>query len=445
VQGTGVTLSIDTRSNSLIFYTSGQRYQTLLPMIRQLDVPPKQILLETMVAEVTLTGEFAYGVEFAFTEGKFSGGTLGNLTLPGGGLSLNYFDSLTNQIRVKLSATNTLVNVLSNPTLVVRDGAEATIMVGNDVPTVGATASDPITSERQITQVLYRQTGLELRILPTINAEGLVVMEIEQRISNTQPGASSVEGAPTFFQRAVSTEVVARSGQSILLAGLVADRQTDNSSRVPFFGDVPGLGWLFRSDSKLNEKTELVVLITPRVIDDPSEWSQIRVGMQTAFTRLQLPESTAAAAVPAAAPSCLDTDRDGACDAVDRCPMTLPTAAVDGVGCEVGEIELPGLTFGIGNAQLTEEDKTLLMGVVVLLQTRSSERADIRGYAYDAPNHESNLRLSQQRADAVRSYLQSKGVSAGRLTSLGLGDAGATDDGSGSDGANRITVEIRSP
>ena len=243
VRGEGVTLSVDPRSNTLIFYTTGTRYQTLLPMIQRLDVPPKQILLETMIAEVTLTGEFAYGVEFAFTSGDFRGGTLGGLNLPGGGLSLNWVNSLTQQVRAKLSATNTLVNVLSNPTLVVRDGVEASIIVGNDVPTVGATASDPIQSDTQITQVLYRKTGLDLKIRPTINAEGVVVMEINQSISNTVPGASDVQGAPVFFERAVTTEVVARSGESILLAGLISERKNDTSTRVPGLRGHPG-AWI---------------------------------------------------------------------------------------------------------------------------------------------------------------------------------------------------------
>jgi general secretion pathway protein D len=294
VRGEGLTMSVDPRSNTLIFFTTGARYQTLLPMIQRLDVPPKQILLETMIAEVTLTGEFAYGVEFAFTSGNFSGGTAGGLNLPSGGLALNWIDSITQQVRVKLSATNTLVNVLSNPTLVVRDGVEASIIVGNDVPTIGATATDPLTSDTQITQVLYRKTGLDLRIRPTINAAGVVVMEITQSISNTVPGASNVEGAPIFFERAVTTEVVARSGESILLAGLISERQNDSSSSVPGFAQIPGLGWLFRSDSKGKERTELVVLITPRVIEDPREWDQIRLGMQGALQNLQLPEPTAA-------------------------------------------------------------------------------------------------------------------------------------------------------
>jgi general secretion pathway protein D len=295
VQGEGVTLSVDPRSNTLIFFTTGTHYQTLLPMVQRLDVPPKQILLETMIAEVTLTGEFAYGVEFAFTEGNFSGGTTGGLNLPSGGLSLNWIEGISQQVRVKLSASNTLVNVLSNPTLVVRDGVEASIKVGNDVPTVGATATDPLESNTQITQVLYRKTGLDLKIRPTINAEGVVVMEINQSISNTVPGASDVQGAPVFFERAVTTEVVARSGESILLAGLISERKNDNSAKVPGFGDIPGIGYLFRSDSKSKERTELVVLITPRVIEDPKEWNEIRMGMQGALQNIELPEPHAAA------------------------------------------------------------------------------------------------------------------------------------------------------
>jgi general secretion pathway protein D len=300
VRGEGLTLSVDPRSNTLIFYTTGLRYQALLPMVRRLDVPPKQVLLEATIAEVTLSGEFAYGVEFAFRDGKWSGGTQGNLGLPDGGLSLNWIGNVTDSVRAKLSATDSRVNILSNPTLVVRDGVEASILVGNDVPTVGATASDPIESDRVITTVLYRRTGLNLAIRPTINAQGLVVMEISQSISNTVEGGSDVQGAPLFFERAVSTEVVARSGQSILLAGLISESKNDTSSKVPGIGDVPGLGWLFKSENKTREKTELVVLITPRVIENPDEWSDIRSGLEDALENLELPPRAVAPTPPAA-------------------------------------------------------------------------------------------------------------------------------------------------
>jgi general secretion pathway protein D len=293
VKGDGLTLSVDQRSNTLIFFTTGARYQSLLPIIRRLDVPPKQILLEATIAEVTLTGEFSRGVEFAVTDGKWSGGTLGGLGLPSGGLALNYIKNVTDRVSAKLQATNGLVNVLSNPTLVVRDGVQASIGVGNDVPTVGAVASDPITSDRQITSVLYRKTGLNLQVRPTINAEGLVVLEIDQSISNTVPGSSGVSGAPLFFERTIQTEVVARSGEPVLLAGLISERGNSTSTFVPGLGQIPGLGWLFSSKNRDSEKTELVVLLTPRVVESPDEWSSILDRMRDSMHSIELPKSKA--------------------------------------------------------------------------------------------------------------------------------------------------------
>jgi len=287
VAGEGITLTVDPRSNSLVFYTTGLRYEALLPMIRRLDVPPRQILLEATVAEVSLTGEFANGVEFAFTDKKISGGTLGRIGLPSSGLALNFVEGVADEIRLRLQASDSRVNVLSKPILVVRDGVPATITVGNDVPTVGATASDPIQSNRTITTVLYRRTGLSLSIVPTINAQGLVVMQISQTISNTVPGSSGVSGAPTFFDRSITTEVVARSGQSVLLGGLISETGTTSSDGIPWLRNIPLIGAAFSSASRKREKTELVLLVTPRVVDSPEEWDGVRAGIESALQYLQ--------------------------------------------------------------------------------------------------------------------------------------------------------------
>jgi general secretion pathway protein D len=293
VQGQGVSLTVDARSNSLVFFTTGTRYEALLPMVKRLDVPPKQVLLEAVIAEVSLTGEFANGVEFAFTEGRVSGGTSGGLGLPSGGLGLTYVANLTDQIRLRLRAANSKVNVLSSPILVVRDGVAATITVGNQVPTAGTTTSDPIQSERTVTTVNYRDTGVSLTIVPTINAQGLVVMTISQSISNQVPGSSGISGAPIFFNRTVTTEVVASSGQSVLLAGLISETGSESSDRVPILGQVPALGALFRSDSKRREKTELLLLVTPRVLDTPEEWESVKRTLNDAVRLLQIPTTPA--------------------------------------------------------------------------------------------------------------------------------------------------------
>ena len=287
VRSEDLTMSVDLRSNALIFNTTGTRYQSLLPMIRRLDTPPRQILVEATIAEVLLTDEFAMGVEFALESGEVSLGTTGGLGLPEGG---GFISVLGNDgaIRMQLSASNRLINVLSNPSLVVRDGVSATISVGNDIPTVGATFFDPIQSDTQITTVQYRKTGVNLTVTPTLNAQGLVVMTISQDISNEVEGGSEVQGTPAIFERSISTEVVARSGETVLLGGLISENTNNTVSKVPGLGDIPWLGRLFRSDSQTTERTELVVMITPRVLDETSQWDDILNSLDSALRHLSL-------------------------------------------------------------------------------------------------------------------------------------------------------------
>lgn len=287
VRSEDLTMAVDLRSNALIFNTTGTRYQALLPMIRRLDTPPRQILVEATIAEVLLTDEFAMGVEFALQNSDVSLGTTGGLGLPDGGGFISVVGN-DGAVRAQLSASNRLVNILSNPSLVVRDGASASISVGNDIPTVGATFFDPIQSDTQVTSVQYRKTGVNLTVRPTLNAQGLVVMEIDQEISNTVEGGSEVEGTPAIFERSLSTEVVARTGETILLGGLISENNNTTSAKVPGLGDLPWLGRLFRSDTQTTERTELVVMITPRVLDETTRWEGILDRLDSALRHLNL-------------------------------------------------------------------------------------------------------------------------------------------------------------
>ncbi len=287
VRSEDLTMSVDQRSNALIFNTTGTRYQALLPMIRRLDTPPRQILVEATIAEVLLTDEFAMGVEFALKNSDVSLGTTGGLGLPAGGGFISVIGN-DGAVRAQLSASNRLVNILSNPSLVVRDGVSASISVGNDIPTVGATFFDPIQSGTQITSVQYRKTGVNLTVRPTLNAQGLVVMEILQEISNTVEGGSEVEGTPAIFERTLSTEVVARSGETVLLGGLISENNNTTTAKVPGLGDIPWLGRLFRSDTETTERTELVVMITPRVLDETTRWDAILDRLDSELRHLNL-------------------------------------------------------------------------------------------------------------------------------------------------------------
>lgn len=285
--GEQIKMTVDERSNSIIFYTTGQAYQSLLPIVQRLDVLPKQILLDATIAEVTMTDEFAQGFEFAFRSGKLTGGTLGAFGVGEmSGLRFNWTDGVANLI-ARLSASTSLVNVLSNPTLVVRDGVAASITVGNDIPTVGSTTINPGT-DTQSTSVVYRKTGVTLNVTPTINAQGLVVLQIDQSISNTSSTGPQLAGSPSVFERSIKTEVIAQSGQTILLGGLISENNSNGGSHVPGVSKIPVLGYLFKGREQSREKTELVVFITPRVIDSVGQWDEIRNKIAESLTSISL-------------------------------------------------------------------------------------------------------------------------------------------------------------
>lgn len=282
-----MSMTVDERSNSIIFHATGGDYKALLPVIQRLDVMPKQIVLDATIAEVTLTDEFAQGFEFAFRSGKLSGGTLGSLGAQDiGGFRLNWVDGFDRFI-ANLQQSSNLVNVISNPTLVVRDGIAASIQVGNDIPTVGSTTfTDNLESQTQ--SVEYRKTGVQLTVTPTINAQGLVVLQIDQTISNTSPTGPSVAGNPSIFERSIKTEVIAQSGQTVLLGGLISENKSSGDSKVPLLGDIPVLGNLFKSESKQSEKTELVIFITPRIIERTEQWEEIRKTIADGLTTISV-------------------------------------------------------------------------------------------------------------------------------------------------------------
>ncbi|WP_337879021.1 secretin N-terminal domain-containing protein [Rheinheimera sp.] len=270
-----ITIVVDERANMVIFETTGTRYQALLPLIRRLDIMPRQVVLEATIAEVTLTDEFRFGVEAFLKDGKFSLNTQGNFAvtdIAGGTLS---FASSVNKFNLAALQSNTLVNVLSNPTLLVRDGTTATISVGEEIPIITSTESNfdqtPITR----TNIDRRQTGLELSVTPTINTEGVVIMEIEQKISN-QVNADADASSQIVLNRNIKTEVVANSGQTIILGGLISENNSNSDNQVPLLGKIPLLGNLFKSKADTRTKTELVILVTPKIIFDEKQWDEIR-------------------------------------------------------------------------------------------------------------------------------------------------------------------------
>ncbi|QYK00279.1 secretin N-terminal domain-containing protein [Shewanella psychrotolerans] len=284
VSNEDINMVIDERSNALIFYSSGPEYQAILPLVARLDVMPKQVLLEVSIAEVTLTDEFKFGVDMAFSSGKFSFSN--NHGASGIGGSAFSWASGGNKIDAQAFESNKWVNVLSKPSLLVRDGVAASIQVGTDIPVVGKTTTDPTNGVTK--SVEYRKTGIDVTVTPTINAQGVVIMTIQQSNSNQVDGGADVEGNPQIFERSIDTEVVAESGQTVILGGLISENSSDNQAGLPWVSRLPLIGPLFGTTTQNKVRTELVIMVTPRVVTRTDEWEEIKRSLTQGLKFIEL-------------------------------------------------------------------------------------------------------------------------------------------------------------
>ncbi len=283
-----ISLVVDEKANVLVFLTTGDRYRALMPMLRKLDVMPKQVMMEITIAEVSMKEEFKYGVEWALSQGEVTlttQGAFGASEVGGIGALIN---SNEGPVTGNFIETNNLVNILSRPTLMVRDGVSAAINIGSQISVVGQTTQDPISGDRQTTSSEYRNTGVAITVVPTVNAAGIVVMEVVQTISNTIPGSAGPGGNPDIFERSISTEVLASSGQTVMLGGLISENYTSGGSGAPFLSRVPVLGSLFKAQSDGTDRTELIMLITPRVVEDLSGWEPLIEGFRDSLKFIKL-------------------------------------------------------------------------------------------------------------------------------------------------------------
>ena len=286
----GIRIAMDEKANALIFYTTGQKYRNLLPLLTKLDVMPKQVMLDILIAEVSLKDEFKHGVEWAVARGEVNlttQGAFGATNIGGIGLVLNGSEGV---LQANSLATNSLVNVLSNPSLMVRAGTSANINVGSSISIVGATTQDPINGDRETSSVEYKKTGVDIQVDVNVNAVGIVSLNISQSISNSVPGGGGAGGNPDIFERSLKTEVLARSGQTVLLGGLISQTSNNGESGVPLLSKIPVLGNLFKVNARASDRTELVMLVTPRVIDDLAGWDAVLQDFSKALLYLHTTE-----------------------------------------------------------------------------------------------------------------------------------------------------------
>jgi general secretion pathway protein D len=290
---TGVRITPDVVNNSLLVYASREKYRIIERAIQQIDRPQMQVAIDATIAEVTLNNDLNYGVQFFLTSHDLGlrpdkGSALNSAaaqppTIDASGVAnaflnrafpgFNFLVGPQAQPRVILDALHavTSVKVLSNPSLVVIDNQPAILQVGDQVPISTGSATVLTTNNTIVNTIDYRDTGIILRVIPRVNVNGIVRLDIEQEISNVTPTSSTTTSlTPTVSQRRVKSSVSIASGQTVLLAGLISERQDRGSSGIPLLDQLPQpIGDIFAT-SRTNglARTELIIFIRPQIIRD---------------------------------------------------------------------------------------------------------------------------------------------------------------------------------
>jgi len=295
-----ITVTPDKATNSLVIMASPADYQSLLEVIRKLDRRRRQVFVEAVIAEISLDRLSELGVQW----GAMGGGSTGAVTaagvydpqgtfapllsslasLKGAGISIPDITGTALNFSVILKALNSTgaLNVLSTPTILTSDNKEAEIFVGENVPFRGKVEISTTTNP-SLQSIERKDTGLTLKLTPQISEGEFVKMDLYQEISAVKDATFTGAADLVTTKRTARTSVVVKDAETVAIGGLIQDREQETVSKVPLLGDLPLVGWLFKSTSKKREKTNLLILLTPKIIREPGDLARIRDERQQIF------------------------------------------------------------------------------------------------------------------------------------------------------------------
>lgn len=297
-----VRIAADTVNNTLLIYANQEQYRIIERTLQQIDRPQLQVAIDATIAEVTLNDTLNYGVQF-FLKSKNVGlkpdqgsaintlATAASTTaisrvLPG----FNFLVGTETDPRVILDALHNItdVKILSTPSLVVIDNQFASLQVGDQIPITTQSAVSVSTSGSPVVNSIdYRNTGVILRVAPRINANGNVLLDIEQEISAVSSTASTGTLTPTVSQRKVRSSIAIASGQTVLLAGLVSEKQERNRDGIPGLDQIPVFGSMFSTyNSKTMQRTELIIFIRPQIIRNGVDAHRVAAELRASMSGL---------------------------------------------------------------------------------------------------------------------------------------------------------------
>ena len=289
-----VRVVADEESNALLIYSTGMQYRIIKTALEQLDQEATQVIIEASILEVTLTDSLEYGLEWTFNN-EIGNDRTGTGVLQNGidaadftGFSYSVVNSV-GDIKAVLTALaqDNLLNVISTPSVMVLDNHDAYIHVGDQVPVQSSTTQTD--GGNTIQSIEYKDTGVQLNVRPSVNAGGLVTMQIEQSVTDV----GEIDPATrqrAFNERSIMSRVAVRSHESVVLGGLIRENASSGSSGIPFLYNLPVIGPLFGSTVKEDRRTELLVIITPRALYNEQDLREVSEEMRSQIRHMELIE-----------------------------------------------------------------------------------------------------------------------------------------------------------
>jgi len=280
--GSNIRITADETNNALLILATQQEYSTIESALRQLDIAPLQVMIEATVAEVDLTSQLTYGLQYYIKSGSFqalfsqtpSATTATPFTgLPfASGLNVAFGAAAGSSVVLQALQQLTKVRVLSSPNLLVLNNQPARIQVGDQVPIETSSAVSTVgTNAPVVNSIEYRDTGVILKVTPRVNASGMVSLDVGEEVSSVSSTTSSSLNSPTISERRLDTTVSVSDGQTVALGGLISDSRTGQKNGIPVLQNIPGLGWLFGQTTNSGTRTELIAILTPHVVRNASD------------------------------------------------------------------------------------------------------------------------------------------------------------------------------
>ncbi len=292
----------DEISNSLVILATRRDYDEIRKVLLDLDVVPRQVVIEVLIAEINLNKGMDMGLQSVITNTggvgpvpqpssngstDSSGSALGRIAQssginddalkrlwnvdPSGALTAIITDQSTFRFTLTALAEAGRLKVLASPHLLTADNREASINIGKSIPIITSTQQSTVAVSNLVQQVQYRDTGVILNILPQVNADGLVNLQVRQEVSEVDDNFSSSTGSPAFILREAETTAVVQDGDSLLIGGIIQETTSRSRSGVPYLMDIPVMGQLFRFESSDVRRVELIILLTPHVVRNRAE------------------------------------------------------------------------------------------------------------------------------------------------------------------------------